>query len=125
MMSGDLMTCQMFHQLFSFQAVQRNQVVRRRPRSVFSPDSDVQSLDSGLWSLGSDIWALDSELLYFLSPGFHRAMVKTMSAALKIPHFGYCDEVDLTRLAALRTELRSVSDARGVRLSYMPFFIKV
>lgn len=52
-------------------------------------------------------------------------MVKTMTAALKIPHFGYCDEVDLTRLVALRTELRSVAEARGVRLSYMPFFIKV
>ncbi|XP_068175101.1 lipoamide acyltransferase component of branched-chain alpha-keto acid dehydrogenase complex, mitochondrial [Antennarius striatus] len=56
--------------------------------------------------------------------GFHKAMVKTMTAALKIPHFGYCDDVDLTRLVALRAELRAVSEARGVRLSYMPFFIK-
>lgn len=52
-------------------------------------------------------------------------MVKTMTAALKIPHFGYCDEVDLTRLVALRAELRAMAEARGVRLSYMPFFIKV
>lgn len=58
-------------------------------------------------------------------PGFHKAMVKTMTAALKIPHFGYCDEVDLSRLVSLRAELKSVSEARGVRLSYMPFFIKV
>uniref|UniRef100_A0A4W6FV97 Dihydrolipoamide acetyltransferase component of pyruvate dehydrogenase complex n=2 Tax=Lates calcarifer TaxID=8187 RepID=A0A4W6FV97_LATCA len=56
--------------------------------------------------------------------GFHKAMVKTMSAALKIPHFGYCDEVDLSRLVALRAELRSVAEGRGVKLSYMPFFIK-
>ncbi|KAM8744814.1 lipoamide acyltransferase component of branched-chain alpha-keto acid dehydrogenase complex, mitochondrial isoform 2-T2 [Acanthopagrus schlegelii] len=56
--------------------------------------------------------------------GFHKAMVKTMTAALKIPHFGYCDEVDLTRLVSLRSELRSISEARGVKLSYMPFFIK-
>lgn len=48
-----------------------------------------------------------------------------MSAALKIPHFGYCDEVDLSRLVALRAELRSVAEGRGVKLSYMPFFIKV
>lgn len=48
-----------------------------------------------------------------------------MMAALKIPHFGYCDEVDLTRLVALRAELKSVAEARGIRLSYMPFFIKV
>lgn len=57
--------------------------------------------------------------------GFHKAMVKTMSAALKIPHFGYCDEVDLSRLVLLRSELRSVTEGRGVKLSYMPFFIKV
>ncbi|TNN36612.1 Lipoamide acyltransferase component of branched-chain alpha-keto acid dehydrogenase complex, mitochondrial [Liparis tanakae] len=56
--------------------------------------------------------------------GFHRAMVKTMTAALKIPHFGYCDEVDLSRLVALRAELRPAAEGRGVRLSYMPFFIK-
>uniref|UniRef100_A0A1A8PK81 Dihydrolipoamide acetyltransferase component of pyruvate dehydrogenase complex n=1 Tax=Nothobranchius rachovii TaxID=451742 RepID=A0A1A8PK81_9TELE len=56
--------------------------------------------------------------------GFHKAMVKTMMAALKIPHFGYCDEVDLSRLVTLRSELRRVSESRGVKLSYMPFFIK-
>lgn len=52
-------------------------------------------------------------------------MVKTMTVALKIPHFGYCDEIDLTRLVALRADLKSVAEARGIRLSYMPFFIKV
>ncbi|XP_049910109.1 lipoamide acyltransferase component of branched-chain alpha-keto acid dehydrogenase complex, mitochondrial isoform X2 [Epinephelus moara] len=56
--------------------------------------------------------------------GFHKAMVKTMTAALKIPHFGYCDEVDLTRLVSLRAELKSIVESRGVKLSFMPFFIK-
>lgn len=56
--------------------------------------------------------------------GFHKAMVKTMTAALKIPHFGYCDEVDLSRLVSLRAELKSVTEGRGIKLSYMPFFIK-
>uniref|UniRef100_A0A8C8R7N3 Dihydrolipoamide acetyltransferase component of pyruvate dehydrogenase complex n=1 Tax=Pelusios castaneus TaxID=367368 RepID=A0A8C8R7N3_9SAUR len=56
--------------------------------------------------------------------GFHKAMVKTMTAALKIPHFGYCDEVDLTQLVQLREELKPVAQARGVKLSFMPFFIK-
>lgn len=52
-------------------------------------------------------------------------MVKTMTAALKIPHFGYCDEVDLTELVKLREELKPVASARGIKLSFMPFFIKV
>lgn len=52
-------------------------------------------------------------------------MVKTMTAALKIPHFGYKDEVDLSRLVRLRSELKDVAEPRGVKLSYMPFFIKV
>ncbi|XP_003479011.2 lipoamide acyltransferase component of branched-chain alpha-keto acid dehydrogenase complex, mitochondrial [Cavia porcellus] len=56
--------------------------------------------------------------------GFQKAMVKTMSAALKIPHFGYCDEVDLTELLKLREELKPIALARGIKLSYMPFFIK-
>ncbi|NP_001087792.1 dihydrolipoamide branched chain transacylase E2 L homeolog [Xenopus laevis] len=56
--------------------------------------------------------------------GFHKAMVKTMSAALKIPHFGYCDEVDMTNLSQLREELKPLAESRGVRLSFMPFFLK-
>ncbi|XP_028857659.1 lipoamide acyltransferase component of branched-chain alpha-keto acid dehydrogenase complex, mitochondrial isoform X2 [Denticeps clupeoides] len=56
--------------------------------------------------------------------GFHKAMVRTMTAALKIPHFGYCDEVDVTQLARLRADLKDVAKARGVKLSFMPFFIK-
>lgn len=60
-----------------------------------------------------------------VSPGFHKAMVKTMSAALKIPHFGYCDEIDLTQLVQLREELKPLAQIRGIKLSFMPFFIKV
>ncbi|XP_058277692.1 lipoamide acyltransferase component of branched-chain alpha-keto acid dehydrogenase complex, mitochondrial isoform X2 [Hirundo rustica] len=56
--------------------------------------------------------------------GFQKAMVKTMSAALKIPHFGYSDEVDLTQLVQLREELKPLAETRGVKLSFMPFFIK-
>ncbi|XP_032660832.1 lipoamide acyltransferase component of branched-chain alpha-keto acid dehydrogenase complex, mitochondrial isoform X2 [Chelonoidis abingdonii] len=56
--------------------------------------------------------------------GFHKAMVKTMTAALKIPHFGYCDEIDLTQLVQLREELKPLAQVRGVKLSFMPFFIK-
>ncbi|XP_029473531.1 lipoamide acyltransferase component of branched-chain alpha-keto acid dehydrogenase complex, mitochondrial [Rhinatrema bivittatum] len=56
--------------------------------------------------------------------GFQKAMVKTMSAALSIPHFGYCDEIDMSQLAKLRDELKPIAEARGVKLSFVPFFLK-
>ncbi|XP_007420314.1 lipoamide acyltransferase component of branched-chain alpha-keto acid dehydrogenase complex, mitochondrial [Python bivittatus] len=56
--------------------------------------------------------------------GFQKAMVKTMTAALKIPHFGYCDEVDLTQLIQLREKLKPLAQERGVNLTFMPFFLK-
>ncbi|XP_043555624.1 lipoamide acyltransferase component of branched-chain alpha-keto acid dehydrogenase complex, mitochondrial isoform X3 [Chiloscyllium plagiosum] len=56
--------------------------------------------------------------------GIQKSMVKTMTFALKIPHFGYCDEVDLTRLVMLRKELKAVTEDRGIKLSFMPFFLK-
>lgn len=56
--------------------------------------------------------------------GFQKAMVRTMTAAMKIPHFGYCDQVDLSRLVTLRSELQPLAQGRGLKISYMPFFIK-
>lgn len=56
--------------------------------------------------------------------GIRKAMAKTMAQSLAIPHFGYCDEVDVTRLVQLRPILKPMAESRGVRLSYMPFFIK-
>ena len=38
--------------------------------------------------------------------GIKKAMAKSMAAALTIPHFGYCDEIDLTNLVGLRTQLK-------------------
>lgn len=64
-------------------------------------------------------------MLLVLCAGFQKAMVKTMTAAMKIPHFGYCDQVDLNRLVKVRTELQPLAQSRGVKISYMPFFIKV
>merc|ERR1719385_266961 len=47
-----------------------------------------------------------------------------MSEALEIPHFGYCDEIEVSRMVALRNELKSVAAERGIKLSYMPFIVK-
>ncbi|XP_042875214.1 lipoamide acyltransferase component of branched-chain alpha-keto acid dehydrogenase complex, mitochondrial-like [Penaeus japonicus] len=56
--------------------------------------------------------------------GFQRAMVKSMTQAMKVPHFGYCDEIDMTALVGLRKELKAMAEVHGVRFSYMPIFIK-
>ncbi|XP_064476702.1 lipoamide acyltransferase component of branched-chain alpha-keto acid dehydrogenase complex, mitochondrial-like [Ornithodoros turicata] len=56
--------------------------------------------------------------------GIQKAMAKTMSKSLSIPHFGYCDEVDVTRLVQLRPVLKRMAESYGIRLSYMPFFMK-
>ncbi|XP_037527186.1 LOW QUALITY PROTEIN: lipoamide acyltransferase component of branched-chain alpha-keto acid dehydrogenase complex, mitochondrial-like [Rhipicephalus sanguineus] len=56
--------------------------------------------------------------------GIRKAMAKTMAQSLAIPHFGYCDEINVTRLVELRPVLKPLADRIGVRLSFMPFFVK-
>ncbi|XP_049549008.1 lipoamide acyltransferase component of branched-chain alpha-keto acid dehydrogenase complex, mitochondrial [Anopheles darlingi] len=56
--------------------------------------------------------------------GIAKAMVKSMTEALKIPHFAYCDEIDVTKLVSVRNQLKEEAARRGVKLTYMPFFLK-
>jgi len=41
-----------------------------------------------------------------------------------IPHFTYADEINMSQLMALRTELKERYAKEGIRLTMMPFFIK-
>jgi 2-oxoisovalerate dehydrogenase E2 component (dihydrolipoyl transacylase) len=56
--------------------------------------------------------------------GYTRAMVKSMSEALKIPHFGYDDEIHFDNLIKLRSSLKHIGKERDIKISYMPFIIK-
>jgi len=56
--------------------------------------------------------------------GYTRAMIKSMSEALKIPHFGYSDEFTVDGLIQLREGLKSEAKARGIELTYLPIIIK-
>lgn len=56
--------------------------------------------------------------------GITKAMVKSMSEALKIPHFGYKDEIDMSQLVTLRQQLKSTAEKSGIKLSYMPVILK-
>ena len=50
-----------------------------------------------------------------------RQMVESVST---IPHFTYCEEIDLTELIALRLSLKEQYAKQGIKLTMMPFFIK-
>uniref|UniRef100_A0A2P2I5V4 Dihydrolipoamide acetyltransferase component of pyruvate dehydrogenase complex n=1 Tax=Hirondellea gigas TaxID=1518452 RepID=A0A2P2I5V4_9CRUS len=56
--------------------------------------------------------------------GFQKAMVRSMTQALKVPHFGYCDEIDLTALVGKKKEFQELASKYGIRFSFMPVFVK-
>lgn len=56
--------------------------------------------------------------------GLARAMVKSMSAAWQVPHFGYCDEIVMDGLMAARDALKPLAGERGIKLSYLPLIVK-
>ena len=57
--------------------------------------------------------------------GVRAVMAKRMvEAANSIPHFHYGEEIDVTELLALRERLKPQVEAKGERLTLMPFFMK-
>jgi pyruvate dehydrogenase E2 component (dihydrolipoamide acetyltransferase) len=57
--------------------------------------------------------------------GLRRKIAEKMVQAYRTaPHFTYVDEVDATELAVLREKLNPAAQARGVKLSYLPFIFK-
>jgi 2-oxoisovalerate dehydrogenase E2 component (dihydrolipoyl transacylase) len=57
--------------------------------------------------------------------GIRAAMAKQMThAALNIPHFMVSEEIHMDNLIAARAQLKDKFAQQGVKLSFMPFFIK-
>ena len=56
--------------------------------------------------------------------GITKAMVRSMTESLKIPHFGYKDEIDMSALVKMRAEVKQVASQRGIKMSYMPVILK-
>ncbi|XP_072940839.1 lipoamide acyltransferase component of branched-chain alpha-keto acid dehydrogenase complex, mitochondrial [Epargyreus clarus] len=56
--------------------------------------------------------------------GFIKAMTKSMTEAMKIPHFVFSDEYDVTKLIEARESLKLIAQKRRVKLTYMPIIIK-
>jgi 2-oxoisovalerate dehydrogenase E2 component (dihydrolipoyl transacylase) len=56
--------------------------------------------------------------------GVRRVIAQRLSeAARSIPHFGYVEEIDITSLHSLRTQLNDAAPAGSPPLSYLPFVI--
>lgn len=57
--------------------------------------------------------------------GVQAAMAKQMTESIAtIPHFTYCEEIDLTELIELRQQLKERYSNEQLKLTMMPFFIK-
>jgi len=56
--------------------------------------------------------------------GIKRVMARTMTSAAQVPHFGYYDEFMTDNLQSLRTHIKPIAESKGIKLTYMPFFIK-
>lgn len=57
--------------------------------------------------------------------GIKAAMARQMTESVSsIPHFTYCEEIDLTELIALRNQLKEQYAKQGIKLTMMPFFMK-
>ena len=57
--------------------------------------------------------------------GIKAAMARQMVASVStIPHFTYCEEIDMTELVALRAKLKPKYQEQGIKLTMMPFFVK-
>ncbi len=57
--------------------------------------------------------------------GVKAIMAKAMVASVNtIPHFTYCEEIDITDLLKIRTSLKAVYAKQDIKLTMMPFFMK-
>lgn len=57
--------------------------------------------------------------------GLRRRIAEHMVESKKhIPHYSYIDECDLTDLVRLRNQLRDPLSSRGIKLTYLAFFVK-
>jgi pyruvate dehydrogenase E2 component (dihydrolipoamide acetyltransferase)/2-oxoisovalerate dehydrogenase E2 component (dihydrolipoyl transacylase) len=57
--------------------------------------------------------------------GLRRRIAEHMVRSVQtIPHYSYIDECDVTELVRLRTSLKEAYSRAGVKLTYLPFFVK-
>lgn len=98
-----------------------NESNRARPVVERSPSITVDASKTESQLDGTDNYVDRIEKL----KDVRKVMFKTMTAALKIPHFTYSDEVNVSALVKLREALKCDALAEyGIKLTFMPFFVK-
>jgi pyruvate dehydrogenase E2 component (dihydrolipoamide acetyltransferase)/2-oxoisovalerate dehydrogenase E2 component (dihydrolipoyl transacylase) len=71
---------------------------------------------------GSDVGVAGTRLKLV---GLRRKIAEQMVKSKRtIPHYSYVDECDITDLVRLRASLREPFEQSGVKLTYLPFFVK-
>ncbi len=53
-----------------------------------------------------------------------RIAEKMVQSAFTATHFTYVNDVDMTELVAFREKMKPLAEARGVKLTYLPFIVK-
>ncbi|WP_373532639.1 dihydrolipoamide acetyltransferase family protein [Vampirovibrio sp.] len=110
-----------------------SEVAGSGPRGRVTPDDVKTFQGAGSVVAKTAVSAVSASPEGFRSMGEHRApfgglrrkiaehLVKSKQTA---PHFAYVEEVDMSKLVAMRADLLPVAEAEGVKLSYLPFVIK-
>lgn len=93
--------------------------------NVFNSNNETFNRDSYIDNEATDKKATHSETDKIEKlKDVRKIMFKTMTNSLKIPHFTYSDEVNVTDLVRLRDILKVEAQSMGFKLTFMPFFIK-
>jgi pyruvate dehydrogenase E2 component (dihydrolipoamide acetyltransferase) len=113
--------------------IELSQVTGSGPRGRITPDDLKNVQGAGSTMAKTAVFAGSTNPEGFRSLGERRVpfgglrrkiaehLVKSKQTA---PHFAYVEEVDMSKLVAMRADLLPVADAEGVKLSYLPFVIK-
>jgi len=100
------------------------QFIEGGQQSSSAASSTTSTVDSGASPSVSSSPSYQLEDREVPVTGIMRAMVKSMTAACSVPHFGYCDEYDVSALKTLRAQMKPLAEERKIKLSYLPFLIK-
>ncbi|MFQ3250639.1 MAG: 2-oxoisovalerate dehydrogenase E2 component (dihydrolipoyl transacylase) [Glaciecola sp.] len=96
------------------------------PQSSAQNSAKASSMPSTNASKASSSSATEGEVSQVIPMrGIKAAMAKQMMASVStIPHFSVSDELIMDNLISLRSQLKPEFEKQGVKLSFMPFFIK-